>query len=81
MHAVCACSLFGVRPWWKRHLTKLQITQFAVGAPCAVLYLYFHLLGPGCTETFTVIAIGCFDFSLIVLFSNFYRSAYKPKTQ
>ena len=38
-------SLFGVKPWWKKHLTKLQISQFAMGAPCASLYLHYHLLG------------------------------------
>ena len=38
-------SLLGVKPWWKKHLTKLQISQFAMGAPCASLYLYYHLLG------------------------------------
>ena len=38
-------SLFGVKLWWKKHLTKLQISQFAMGAPCASLYLYYHILG------------------------------------
>ena len=38
-------SLFGVKLWWKKHLTKLQISQFAMGAPCASLYLHYHLLG------------------------------------
>jgi hypothetical protein len=54
MYYYYCVSLFGVRPWWKRHLTKLQISQFAMGGPCASLYIYYHFFGPGCTETITV---------------------------
>ena len=44
-------SLFpGWRPWWKRHLTKLQIAQFAVGGPCAALYIYYHFAGGGAAD-------------------------------
>lgn len=79
MYYYYCVSLFGVKPWWKRYLTKLQIIQFVVGGPCATLYTYYHFFGPGCTEMTTVVATGAFDISLILLFAQFYRSAYLSK--
>ena len=37
--------------------------------------------GPGCTEVDTTVATGCFDVSLICLFAQFYRKAYRNRKQ
>ena len=39
MYGYYALASIGVRPWWKRHLTAVQITQFAVDVPSCVAAL------------------------------------------
>ncbi|XP_020894020.1 elongation of very long chain fatty acids protein 4 [Exaiptasia diaphana] len=64
----------GMRPIWKKALTELQLTQFFIGVWHQTTgYLYYNF----CWYALV------YEFSMIILFSNFYYHAYlkdKPKT-
>jgi len=64
----------GYSVWWKKHLTKLQMTQFVVLNAHGILILY-----NGCTQITprgSAIYLA-YIISLFVLFMNFYCRSYK----
>eukprot|EP01012_Entosiphon_sulcatum_P011275 TRINITY_DN16791_c0_g1_i1.p1 TRINITY_DN16791_c0_g1~~TRINITY_DN16791_c0_g1_i1.p1 ORF type:complete len:254 (+),score=24.96 TRINITY_DN16791_c0_g1_i1:23-763(+) len=65
---------------WKKAITVLQISQFTVGVPCGLAYIWFTLSTP-CWEPLTTACCCAFDFSLLILFVRFHRNTYgkKPK--
>jgi fatty acid elongase 3 len=80
MYYYYAVSALGIKPWWRRYLTKLQISQFVIDlAACGYAYSYYVVHGPdSChgtvTGAYTGIAI---LFSYLLLFIKFYYDTYK----
>merc|ERR1712167_407455 len=48
MYLYFALAARGIRPWWKRHVTTLQIIQFVTSFLCLFPTLYFRLQGEQC---------------------------------
>ncbi|KAI9226093.1 MAG: fatty acid elongase [Piptocephalis tieghemiana] len=82
-------SSFGIRPWWKKHLTSLQITQFVIDIGiiyfCTYNYwasaYYPSLPNMGtCAGTETAAFFGCFSISsYLLLFVQFFIETYQNK--
>jgi hypothetical protein len=72
-------SSFGVQVWWKKYLTQLQIFQFIITEALNVFWgIAQFYLGWGCAGTNFGFAFGHFILiSFLILFINFYMSAYK----
>jgi len=66
--------------WWKKHITSLQITQFVIDLIAGWPFFYSILvLGKKCSGTVQVLGFSHLVLlSFLLLFINFYRSAYKP---
>lgn len=87
MYSYYALAALGVRCWWKRSLTSLQISQFIVDVSvityCSVL---MFLKGGdsdigGCQGTRAGAINGCLIlYSYLVLFVKLYRDLYVPKS-
>ena len=81
MYFYFALTSLGRTPWWRRYVTVVQIAQFTTAAPCAVAWLYFHSrTAAGCSGTQVIVALGIFDFSLLLLFLRFYLGDRKTRT-
>lgn len=80
MYYYYAVSALGIKPWWRRYLTKMQISQFVIDlAACGYAYGYYVRHGAGSchgtvTGAYTGIAI---LFSYLLLFIKFYYDTYK----
>ncbi|VVA96705.1 unnamed protein product [Arabis nemorensis] len=73
------CAL-GSRPKWKRLVTHCQIVQFLLGFGLSVLMLPELFFGSGCSGIWGCYFNAAFNFSLLVLFFNFYFKNYANKT-
>ncbi|RKP14578.1 ELO family [Piptocephalis cylindrospora] len=82
-------SSFGIRVWWKKHLTTLQISQFVIdlGIIYFCTYTYwastyypsFPSMGT-CAGTETAAFFGCFSISsYLLLFVQFFIETYQKK--
>ncbi|XP_058969045.2 very long chain fatty acid elongase 4 [Pocillopora verrucosa] len=77
MYAYYGLSAIGpqMRPylWWKRYITKLQLTQFAV----VIVSGFFSLLDHGCKyPTWAKWVMVFYTFIMMGLFTNFYIKTY-----
>ncbi|XP_070195650.1 very long chain fatty acid elongase 4-like [Littorina saxatilis] len=66
--------------WWKKYLTTLQLTQFAI----VMVHTVTNIIAPCAFPKGFNWAVSIYALSLIALFSNFYRKAYrtpKPATK
>lgn len=83
MYSYYALTTFGprIQPylWWKKYITQLQLTQFVIVLVHTSYNLFFE---KDCKfpKVFLWMVFG-YCLSLIVLFSNFYYSAYKKHRQ
>jgi fatty acid elongase 3 len=80
MYYYYAVSALGIKPWWRRYLTKLQISQFVIDlTACGYAYGYYVVYGWGScygTVTGAYMGIGIL-FSYLLLFIKFYIETYK----
>lgn len=84
-------SAAGVRIWWKQYLTTMQIVQFVLDLGF-IYYCSYHYFTSAhfpsapyshkCAGTDGSAAFGCgLLSSYLLLFINFYRQTYNPKTR
>jgi hypothetical protein len=84
MYYFYAVSLRGIRVWWKKYITSLQIVQFVSSFALAVPYVYLDLgagrgWGGGCTGH-RAFFFSCFlNATFLVLFIRFYLNTYKDE--
>lgn len=83
MYAYYAYKLFDpdFEPWWKKHLTKLQMRQFMINVVGLALWTYLHFTSEGkCTGELWVIYV-VFGVMVIFLgmFASFSKSTYGSK--
>lgn len=64
--------------WWKRYITKLQLTQFVVLVIYATNALRINCF-ENVQQTILIYATATFAVTLVVLFSNFYIQTYFKK--
>lgn len=68
---------FGVKTWWKRYLTMMQLVQFII---CWFQSLYALLLGSNCGYgTWLKILMIAYQTSMFVLFMQFYFKSYSKR--
>jgi fatty acid elongase 3 len=81
MYYFYCCQSVGMDVWWKRHLTKLQITQFIADETGNVFWSYYAAyLGRTCSGSWFGFWFGMGVIaSFLGLFINFYQGAYKKK--
>lgn len=85
MYCYYSLTCLGYRPKWKQILTQMQISQFLIGNPLALVYCLY----PGCLHPdpqmaqgqfysllFNFVYVGC----LVFLFNNFAERTYKKET-
>ncbi|KAJ8305413.1 hypothetical protein KUTeg_015958 [Tegillarca granosa] len=79
MYSYYALSVFGPHMqkylWWKRYLTRLQLTQFMA----FVLHTGYNLVIDCDFPKGFNIAVFLYSITLIILFGNFYYRAYLLK--
>lgn len=85
MYYYYAMSALGIRIWWKKYLTKLQIVQFVIDV-VVIGYAYYAFIRAGfdpnvCygTSTGAIVGIGIL-FSYLLLFVRFYWQTYSMKS-
>jgi len=95
MYYYYSVSTLGYSPWWKKHLTALQIYQFVSGVAYTGIYFYYYLndvkfsLNPltfdfkqGCTgEPWAVLFMFSVNCSFLILFTKFFISQYLSKSK
>ncbi|KAK4536391.1 hypothetical protein CDCA_CDCA08G2416 [Cyanidium caldarium] len=80
MYYYYGVAVMGIKPWWRKHLTKLQIAQFVIDlVACSYAYGVHTVYGFGAchgtpTGAYTGIAILA---SYLLLFVKFYIDTYK----
>jgi fatty acid elongase 3 len=75
--------IFGYKPWWKMHLTDLQLVQFVLGKLIIhildLIFFYFWLkeyylkiqIGKSCSGNFEFGILACFViFTFLILFTR-----------
>lgn len=68
----------GIRPWWKKYVTSLQILQFVTSFIATSIWAYYHFT-VGC-HFLTLIGISvAFNGWLLLMFVSFYLSSYGNK--
>ena len=68
---------FGVKTWWKRYLTMMQLVQFII---CWFQSVYALFLGSTCGYgTWLKILMITYQTSMFVLFMQFYFKSYSKK--
>lgn len=72
-YMVCAV---GIRPWWKRLVTKCQIIQFVFSFGVSVVMVYYHFTGLGCSGIWGWCFNAGFNASLLALFVDFHSKNY-----
>jgi len=97
MYYYYAVSTIGYSPWWKKHLTALQIYQFVSGVLYTGIYFYYYFkdirivldgykisfdFSQGCTgELWAVILMFFVNCSFLFLFSKFFVEQYLDKSR
>jgi len=95
MYYYYSVSTLGYSPWWKKHLTTLQIYQFVSGVAYTGIFFYYYLidfkfsLNPfsidfkqGCTgEPWAVVFMFSVNCSFLILFMNFFIQQYSNRTK
>lgn len=85
MYYYYAMSALGIRIWWKKHLTTIQIVQFIIDV-VVIGYAYYAFIRAGfdpnvCYGTSTGAIVGIsILFSYLLLFVRFYWQTYSVKT-
>jgi elongation of very long chain fatty acids protein 4 len=70
-------SSFGVKTWWRSHLTKLQLLQFTI---CFVQPIVAWTYGPKCGyPDFLKAIMVVYQATMFMLFMGFYMKAYGKK--
>ena len=77
MYLYFALAARGIRPWWKRHVTTLQIIQFVTSFLCLFPTLYFRLQGEQCQGFIPLCFSGAFNLSLLIMFMGVKRTQKK----
>jgi len=80
MYYYYGMSALGINLWWKKYITKLQISQFVIDVVAMNSGAYYFLNGIPCSSSvgawlFGLVVIGSF----LVLFINFYKKTYNEK--
>jgi len=95
MYYYYSVSTIGYSPWWKKHLTALQIYQFVSGVLYTGIYFYYYFqdiqfslnplnvsFKPGCTgELWAVVFMFAVNCSFLLLFSQFFIGQYLNKSK
>jgi len=86
MYYYYAVTLMGVKVWWKKYLTKLQITQFCGNVAGLWVWLYYEWTRKEnekqCAgEMWVWISVHSVMIIFLVLFGQFYRASYNKKKQ
>eukprot|EP00121_Abeoforma_whisleri_P016128 Awhi_evm2s14816 len=76
MYAYYLCAILNIRCPWKRHLTQCQLTQFVICLFHAIYAFTFTKDYPRWLIAFQVFVM----INMLILFADFYRKAYTPKT-
>lgn len=85
MYYYYAMSALGIRVWWKKYLTTLQISQFVIDV-VVIGYAYYSFILSGfdqnvCYGTSTGAIVGLsILFSYLLLFVQFYFQTYSTKS-
>jgi len=95
MYYYYAVATIGVHPWWKKHLTALQIYQFVSGVVYTSIYFYYYFqtitlswnswipslsYTQGCTgDLWAISFMFSVNCSFLVLFSQFFANSYMRK--
>eukprot|EP01104_Vermistella_antarctica_P018735 TRINITY_DN7058_c0_g1_i1.p1 TRINITY_DN7058_c0_g1~~TRINITY_DN7058_c0_g1_i1.p1 ORF type:complete len:296 (+),score=45.58 TRINITY_DN7058_c0_g1_i1:58-945(+) len=78
MYYYFAMSAIGVRIWWRKYLTSLQILQFILDFLTSLPFLFFWKFGPACRGLMSCwIVANSVGMSFFFLFVNFYQKQYK----
>jgi len=90
MYYFFTATSLGVRIWWKKYITTIQIVQFVCSFAMSVPYLYFMVeRGPdggltldtsNCPGWMAWVISATINGSFLVLFINFYRTTYDLRT-
>lgn len=68
--------------WWKKYLTSLQISQFALLIIHSLHPILLYWFSPGCKISLSVIIVNTIiGFTFLSLFVSFYRSTYAKQTK
>jgi len=95
MYYYYSVSTIGYSPWWKKHLTGLQIYQFVSGVLYTGIYFYYYFkelsftlrpfnfsFQPGCTgDLWAVVFMFAVNCSFLFLFSQFFMGQYLSKSK
>lgn len=76
MYTYYLLAALGIQPWWKKHLTQIQLIQFCVAIGHSLYALHTECNFP----RWMMWALVGYAFSLLVLFSNFFLHAYVKKS-
>ncbi|KAK7302438.1 hypothetical protein RJT34_13328 [Clitoria ternatea] len=79
MYAYYLSCALGVRPKWKKVVTRVQITQFYSSFVVLGLMLYYHFTGSGCSGVWGWSFNVVFYASLLLLFVDFHKKNYSKK--
>ena len=72
-------SSLGIKTWWRRYLTKIQLLQFVI---CWVQPVAAYFAGPACGyPDFLKVLMIVYQTTMMVLFAHFYRKAYKSRSR
>lgn len=77
MYSHYLLSSLGVRAWWRRYITQLQLVQFVLCFIQPAMSLYY---GESCgySNVLCVLML-LYQASMMVLFLNFYRQSYAKR--
>ena len=82
MYSYYLASALRLRPpiWWKKQITRLQITQFSVGVIGGTYYYALdHAYGCAGGEPWTVLIGYVTNAALLFMFVQFYRAEYRHR--
>jgi len=80
MYVYYALSSMGIEVWFKKYITKLQITQFVIGLLGISTGIVFQLGGRECSGTIPSWSFGfAVMASFLYLFAAFYKSTYRSR--
>jgi len=78
MYYYYGMSALGYDIWWKKYITKLQITQFVVDLSANSVGFYFYYSGYNCSGVIESWIFGqAVLVSFLILFILFYKSTYR----
>eukprot|EP01029_Cantina_marsupialis_P027839 TRINITY_DN774074_c0_g1_i1.p1 TRINITY_DN774074_c0_g1~~TRINITY_DN774074_c0_g1_i1.p1 ORF type:complete len:273 (-),score=48.54 TRINITY_DN774074_c0_g1_i1:253-1071(-) len=83
MYTYYLLTVFGIRPWWKKYITMMQIVQFCVGTLVGVPLFMKSCswdYDNGLFGALSHIQCQLFVFVLLFLFTAFFKQSYKKKS-